>query len=254
MNEWNHDAKRLLEGGRDAFTPEPDRRDRVRAKLAATLGAAAFSTAVATTATTATTPGLPVGRSLFAKFAVPIGLAAFVLAAAALLWPKAAPQAGRAGPATSTTQGPPSSSPSAHVVVPHTPEVALAASAPAEPASVAAASVAASAPPVRTKAPPAAAALPATSASGEIPLVAAMDGALRARELSEAERLIAEHARRYPKGQLVEERLAAEVIVSCLRAAPSALARTQAFLRTYPKSPHRSRILDACPAATEPRP
>ena len=253
MNEWNHDAKRLLEGGRDAFTPEQDRRERVRAKLAATLGAAAFSAAVAAEATA---PAAKLNKLLFAKLMVPVGLAALVLAAVALMWPKPPAQVGAKSAASAAAQVAASVPTAAHIIESDTTprEVAPPSSVATQTPSLAMAAPTPSAPLVRTRPSPSAATLAFAPPSGEIPLVAAMDAALRARQLGEAQRLITEHARRYPKGQLVEERLAAEVIVSCLNAAPAAVAKTQAFLRAYPKSPHRSRILDACPAATGPRP
>lgn len=253
MNDWDHEAKRLLHGGgRDAFAPEPDDRERVRARLAATLGAAAFRASV-------TLPNDGLGKRAPAltlpKWALPLGLGLVALAAAVVFWPRGEPApranaASSSAPAVVIVAPPPSST--ERVVESAAPETtsSIEPPAPAEPP----------APTTGTNPPPkeAQAARPRGKAplvqartdqtDDEASVVAAMDVALRAGDVATAERLITEHARRFPRGQLVEERLAADVIVSCVRATASAATKAQAFLESHPKSPHRSRILDQCAA------
>jgi hypothetical protein len=81
----------------------------------------------------------------------------------------------------------------------------------------------------------------------ELTLVRAMQQALRSGDSSRALVLVAEHARLFPKGTLVEERESARAIASCQRADIEARASILAtFTQQYGASPYAGRVKVAC--------
>lgn len=129
-------------------------------------------------------------------------------------------------------------------VPPAAPEVppppAIAAPAPAAPRSKAA----------RTEpAAPHAAAFPPRSSSlaEETALLQSARAALGNGDAHGALALLREHARTYPNGVLVEERLASQVFASCALGERANAARAAAeLIRRAPASPLRARVLDSC--------
>jgi len=81
----------------------------------------------------------------------------------------------------------------------------------------------------------------------ELTLVRAMQQALRSGDTSRALTLAAEHASRFPKGTLVEERESARAIASCQRGEPEARATILAsFTQRFGASPYVARVKAAC--------
>lgn len=70
--------------------------------------------------------------------------------------------------------------------------------------------------------------------------------ALRRGDLTAARSAIDEHARRFPKGALAEDRVAYDVVLRCRVGDPLAGSRLGAFKLTYPRSPHAPRVAEAC--------
>ena len=100
---------------------------------------------------------------------------------------------------------------------------------------------------------PASSSKPSGSGSGavdpteELTLVRAMQQALRSGDTSRALTLAAEHASRFPKGTLVEERESARAIASCQRGEPEARATILAtFTQRFGASPYVARVKAAC--------
>ncbi|MFO0610017.1 MAG: hypothetical protein U0324_43060 [Polyangiales bacterium] len=81
----------------------------------------------------------------------------------------------------------------------------------------------------------------------ELRLLNAARRALAAHQLDDAARPLAEHARRFPRGQLAEEREATAALVTCARGDRDASARAaERFLRAHPRSPQGPRVRRAC--------
>ena len=81
----------------------------------------------------------------------------------------------------------------------------------------------------------------------ELTLVRAMQQALRSGDTSRALRLAAEHASRFPKGTLVEERESARAIASCQRGEADVRATILAvFTQRFGASPYAARVKAAC--------
>lgn len=98
----------------------------------------------------------------------------------------------------------------------------------------------------REKAPPRSVAS-ALDPEAELALIAAMQSALRAGGSAQALSLAEQHARRFPRGALVQEREGVRAVASC-RLADSSLRSGlgAAFLSRYPGSPYAARVKDAC--------
>jgi hypothetical protein len=87
----------------------------------------------------------------------------------------------------------------------------------------------------------------AADPEAEITLVRAMQQALRSGDTSRALTLAAEHASRFPKGTLVEERESARAIASCQRGEAEARATILAtFTQRFGGSPYAARVKAAC--------
>ena len=85
------------------------------------------------------------------------------------------------------------------------------------------------------------------SPADELPLVRAMQQALRAGNPSQALALAADHTRRFPRGTLVEEREGVRAVARCQLATTD--ARTPilaAFTQRFATSPYAARVKAAC--------
>jgi hypothetical protein len=81
----------------------------------------------------------------------------------------------------------------------------------------------------------------------EVRVVRRMQAALRDGDWERAEQAVHEHARRFPEGVLVEERRAAEVLITCGRGEWGAGARDlERFVKDHPDSAHLERLQAAC--------
>jgi outer membrane protein assembly factor BamD (BamD/ComL family) len=89
--------------------------------------------------------------------------------------------------------------------------------------------------------------LPVDTFAEELRLVTAAQRALAQSQLDAADRSLREHATRFPRGQLAEERDATRVLVTCSRGDRDASAREAArFLAAHPRSPQAPRVRRAC--------
>lgn len=236
MSAWEHPSKDLFRQGRGAMAPTTADRERVRARLAAKLGAAAVGVAITTTSATAggATAGAATATAskggallLAAKIAVP---ALLIGGVATIVAPHVIETK---SPAPTTTVAPIATVAPAPV---HPP-----APAPVETATVSVADL-----PTVTPVP---IAVPSTRAktsadpAEEARMVAAMDDALRAGDGARALALADEHAKKFPSGVLVEEREGGRAVARCMN---GSRASADSFLAAHPKSPMRGRIVAAC--------
>ncbi len=259
MSGWEHESKALFVSARGAMTPTKEDRERVRARLAAKLGAAAVGAGAATAAKTASAAsttkatatagaGAVVAKggaaALATKLAVPVAIAVAVASAAGA---KTMVDARRPAKAATPT-----------VIV--APSV-VAAVTPAPIAAPEAPSFAVDALPSAAPSAPKPQARTATSpppapedrrdseaeraAREEAALVSRMNAELRAGHHATAAKLAAEHERRFPNGLLAEEREGARVLARCATAGREG-SGAEAFLAAHPRSPMRERILATC--------
>lgn len=85
------------------------------------------------------------------------------------------------------------------------------------------------------------------SATEELPLVRAMQQALRAGNPGQALVLADDHARRFPRGTLLEEREGVRAVARCQIAAPEARSLVlSSFLQRFATSPYAARVKAAC--------
>jgi hypothetical protein len=201
------ELERLLAQARAGTQPEPEARARIRAALEPRLA------------------GRPGAVSSRAKLLALLGGAALV-AAFAWLSQSRAPT-----PRAVTTSAP---------VVAPPPAATIALPAVEPQPSVSVSSLA------RQKAPPRSVAS-APDPAAELELIAAMQSALRAGGSAQALSLAEQHARRFPRGALVQEREGVRAVASCRLADPSLRSGLgAAFLSRYPGSPYAARVRDAC--------
>jgi hypothetical protein len=73
--------------------------------------------------------------------------------------------------------------------------------------------------------------------------------ALRASEPGRALDVLEQHAERFPRGALAEERRALRAIALCQAKSRGASAEAEAFLRSAPESPLVERVRSACAQA-----
>lgn len=231
MSPWMNESQDLFRTARRATSPSAEDRDRVRARLAAHLGAATMAGAAVTVAAGTANAGVkatavPAALKILAVF---VGAAALASAVALRVQVRGAPprepaESSAPSPAEPSARSAPSPSP-----------------APADPPRPAtpAAPVASPVVVARPTAPTPKVADPAAEAE----LARAMDRALRDGDPAGALRLAAEHERRFPHGVLSEER---EGVRAMARCATGDHAAGMGFLRAHPKSPLRARITKAC--------
>jgi hypothetical protein len=93
---------------------------------------------------------------------------------------------------------------------------------------------------------------PEPDVQGEIALLGKAQQALSSGQYARAIQLLGEHARRYPRGALAEERYAARVIALCkLGQVTQARREAEQFFRRSPDSPLRGRVHAACAGSLE---
>jgi hypothetical protein len=93
----------------------------------------------------------------------------------------------------------------------------------------------------------------APTLQAEVAMIASANGLIRAQHFAEARRVLARHARRFPRGALREERAALLVLTACQTGSrEQALRAMQRFLRTAPQSVLAQRVRAACTTAPEP--
>ncbi|HKY35550.1 MAG TPA: hypothetical protein VJN18_06420 [Polyangiaceae bacterium] len=235
--EVDQELERLFAVARAGTIPDAGARDRIRAALALRLAS-----------------GTPLARRPWGQLAW-LGLGAALLGACGIaLWLSGGPQANNVS-APSTTD----------VLLPVKRAVTSKHSVPpaVTPAPTAAPELDAAPRAAPVGAPPAAPGVPASAhrasnstpsstpdadSAEELTLVRAMQQALRSDNASQALSLAAEHARRFPRGALVEEREGVRAVAQCQLAAPATHAAIfEAFTRRFPSSPYVARVKAACP-------
>lgn len=267
MSDWGQESEQLFRSAKRGLSPSHGDRERVRARVAAKLGAAVVGAGVAgalasTTSNAAGATAAAAGAAgggtaavatkgvtlaLIAKIVAPIlVVGAGVVAAPRIAARIAAPSA----PSAITVAAAPASP-----IVPRaaTPTVLPTAAAPPVPEPLptidisALPALAPAAAPARASSSPASpsAASSAALSAEEALLVGEIDTALRSGDSATALRLSAEHERRFPRGVLSEEREGARVVARCMSGATATSGAT-AFLAAHPRSPMRARILAAC--------
>jgi hypothetical protein len=251
MTGLGPEANALLEAARLGDEPTDKDREHVRAAIATRLAAgAAAGLGVATVAR------VSIGAATRAGWASkPLLVAALVCAAGA-------------GTLVASRTSPRSAAPAARIAAPPAPaspeappgvwgEVATVVASSPAPATVASEEpVTGLHPRARTPSMPSVATAPAGSTRGasnrgdvaaEVRLLGDAQSAMRAGEPERALLLLDEHARRYPKGALGEERDAARIGALCtLGRISEAREATDRFLRAAPLSPHAGPLRTSC--------
>lgn len=271
MSELSPEALSLVEGGRSAGQPSAADRERLRSKLVAQLGAAAFASATATHASTATAlssnaAGSTVGGAAASSAATVgasggtlFGLTKLALAAAlvgaacggvylsvrafeTVPAAPAAPATAARAPAAALSK-PAAPTGSAPVVLQQAPEVVA-----ETPAPVAVRKPRRERPsPVAVSTPAQAPSAPSLDLAAELELLARAQAALRQNRPEQALALAHEHEARFAAGAMSEERRGVEALARC------ALGDVQhevvaAFLSAAPSSPMAPRVREACRA------
>jgi hypothetical protein len=267
MSDLSPEDRALVDAGGRSDVPSSAARDRVRRKLAVRLGVgaglgvvtAATKTAAATSAVTSLTMKIAIGVALLG--ALGAGGAALGVAArgGAVAAPSSLPSATAPSATAPTlvavveTAPVPANAPPPPSAVASSPV----ASSPAAEAPVAEAPVAPSTAPVRPRTPvangattTAAAAVPMPSADDlveETHLLREANVATRAGDPVRALALLEEHARRFPRGVLGEERDAERVLALCAAGRTAeAHAAAQRFLAARPGSALAGRVRSSC--------
>jgi len=227
-------ARELLDRSRHAHEPTEEDRVRVRAKLAARIGAG-----VLVAGGTAKTLGSG-WWSWFVKASLPfvlvVGVAAYMLLRS---------HAGGSGPKVVSTEVPAADSvatPAETVAETPAPSASEPASTPQDSAPPVAAP-----PPVASSHSPRARPSASPDLEAEVALLASAQSAIQRGDYATALGRLDEHQRTYPAGVLGEERTAARVMALC-GAGRRAEARTlaTAFLARHPSSPLAPRVKSSC--------
>lgn len=217
--EVDRELERLFGSAREATLPDAGAKERIRALLTPQLASGG-------------TTGSAIKRPAW----LALGAGVIGLCAGAL-WLMNAPETQRVAPAPSAVSQP-APAPAAPLSVSALPEVArLPEPTPsAKPRSLPPAAVSKPAPSVE-----------ATDPAEELTLVRAMQQALRAGNSSQALTLADEHARRFPRGTLGEEREGVRAVARCRLAAPvDRAAILEAFSSRFGGSPYAARVKQAC--------
>lgn len=223
----DQELARLLTATREGTAPDAEARTRIRAAVTAGLAAGA---------------ALPVGAATPSVRGIKWWLlsalgAALVVGVASWLWsPAAAPPSvasvEKVAPSAAVLEAAPAAAPE---VLPQVSPV-LEASATLVPVPTV---------PSKARAPKAEGS--AAQQSDELALVGSMQLALRSGNASQVLTLASEHAQRFPKGALVQEREGARAIARCQLAEPAKRsAILSAFERAYSSSPYAARVRAAC--------
>lgn len=222
--EVDQELERLFTVAREATQPGAGARERIRAGLAPRLAAGAGARR-----SWGWRAWLGVGVALLGVGAVAVGLRG----------PEPVPSVVAAAP-PSALSAPSPPEPVASPLTVATAVAPLATPAPAPAPSAVAAAPAKVSPPARS-------AEASADPAEELALVRSMQQALRSGNASQALTLAGEHARRFPRGTLVEEREGVRAIAQCQLAAPTARAQVlAAFSQRFASSPYAARVKAAC--------
>jgi hypothetical protein len=225
MSDLSPDTRALLDAARDAHDPSADDRARIRGKLTAQLGAAAFAGTAVTAATTT-------GRA-----AVRLGFGAAVVGAAALaiwMWgSKTNPPAPQPSAATTVAIATPAPQPT---VAPDTVDL--------DPTPVPVESLRAVQPTIKQVAP---APTEQSTLEAELALLRDAKKALNDGDANRCLALLDDHQKRFPSGVLGEESAATRVLALCSAGRTTeATVAAKDFLGRYPKSPSAPRVRSSC--------
>lgn len=245
MDELSKAARDIVSELRASEAPSRGARERVRGRLAATIGgasAAAIGTASASAGASASVAASGAATIVSAsKLALWVALG--TLGGSAVLTPVALlserPRAAALEPSTrqASSRNPSTRKPlaPAPLVVAPPPPVEPLESAPSP------------APSAVRAAPRHLEAEPANNLSAETELLARVREQLRAGKAAESLALLAEHARRFPKGVLAEEAAASHVLALCSAGRVAEAETDKAlFYAKYPRSPLGPRLERAC--------
>jgi hypothetical protein len=246
------DARSLLAAADGADDPSSADEARIRAKIAARLAIAAGTGIAAGTAakTAAASTGTAATTGLVAKIAIGVAVVTATTAGGSALYERSvherdpvvvveAPKAHPTADATTVAKAQKATAPTS---------IAAGATAEApvpEPAHVIPTATAIPSPKARTSA---SASTSATDTVGEeAALLRTAHGALARGDGSAAMVSLHEHARRFPRGALAEEREAAKVLALCAQGrATEARASAAAFVATNPRSPFAAQVRRSC--------
>ncbi|MCA9623755.1 MAG: hypothetical protein KC731_32255 [Myxococcales bacterium] len=262
MTALTPESRDLIDAARGGDDLGVARRQRLKRGLltqvavGAAVGTAAKAATAATAATTATTAGEATGASLFAgAFAAKLG-ATVVIAGAlsfgAMALHEQATTDGGATPSVPSTALEPLAPPAAEALAQAEPQEAVQepksdVEAPVSDAPVSGVPVPAAVDPL----PPSDAKPPEPSRRAlaeETALLQRAQAELRAGNPEAALALLEEHRGRHALGAMSEEREAARILALCAAGRrDEARAAAADFLAAHPKSPHRARVLSACP-------
>jgi hypothetical protein len=249
MSELGAEAQALIESARSGDQPSAADRERMRGKLVAELGAAAFASAVvASTAASAGATSVPASGATASSGmfgALKLALAALVVGAVgagALLGLRSEPVAKPRAPVPVAAPAAPQAEPSPAPVV--TPLVA-----PAAPVQEPASRPARARPrPIESK-PAVPAAAPAASSPNtlteELALLSRAQTALRSGQAEQALQLVREHEQRFAQGALVQERLGITALARCALGGDTSQVVSE-LSRAAPGSPMLERVREAC--------
>lgn len=254
MNELSQDARALIDSVSGLDEPSRADKHRVRERLAAQLGVAAFASASfappplsasqAPGAGATTAAGLA-KKSFWAAHAGKLLIAVGLVSAGTF----AALQGRTAHERVPSSQGAASDAPSAVADAPSeaapaadvAPAVRAEESAVAKPESVEPAAA-----PARVKrVAPRAAERTSDTLSRELQLLGQAQAALRAGQAQRALSLAEAHQKEFPGGVMKEERLGIAALATCTLN-PSDVAKGKAFLKAAPSSPLSARVRKAC--------
>jgi hypothetical protein len=260
MSELRPEDRALFVAARETFEPSAGDRDRITRSLALTLGAAAGvaaslpATSAAATATVGTVKGASlVAIKWLALLAIVGGAGATGISVYRAARTQAATTTGAAAaaPAVAPPLAPPLAPALAPTIEPS--PVADPPDAPSphasRPGAPGAASLPPGPPPAQPPQPPPRSADP-MSVADEARILASASSALAAGDGARALVLLDEHARAFPRGALLEERLGERVLALCEVGEVGAARRAGAsFLAQYPESPLARRVRSSCAGA-----
>lgn len=223
----SEDMQSLLDAARDAHEPTAADRARIKSKVAARIGAGAFATTAAVTATSST-----------ARAAIKAGCAAIVGGAilAGGLWWKSSHEPASSPPPPQKAPIVAAPAPTPVPTIDTTPGVPVESLAPVPTIEKRVA------PPQPVVQDP-----PQSTLEAELALLRDAKKALDDGNATRSLAILDEHQRKFPSGVLVEERASTRVLALCA-AGRTAEARTSAqdFLRQYPRSPSAPRVRGSC--------
>jgi hypothetical protein len=236
MDELPPHARALLARARAAEQVSPDAERRVRVAVAAAIGA---GTATAAGHASAAATGSMFKGGFFASTAAKLAVAGSLVVA---LGTTAIVMRSQPSTAAPTAALPAKILPKAQPPVVDVPASKTA----AEPEPSNPAADAGAAPMVETQARRRANLGATSSLHDELPLLASASAALEQRNVVTARAALAEHARRFPHGQLAPERRGFAVIEACLSNRPRAAQRARAYVRASSDAVLVARIVAQC--------